>query len=211
MKRRPYPTVLIMDEIYRQGSPSLMSWLAIQRESGFMIIGLTQSVQQLFDLFGPPGKDISAWRTIVMHRGILDPETRELASGVAGEFDKPMRGSSESRTQAGRIEDLFNESTQKRRRLDPDAIARGHVSWPHGALVIRPNAAVQWINAVPYYSSAGPWPRIMINSLEHAYAAGQFFPPPNLAKEGDYRHLTGDLKVRFIALQNKYNEQKGKN
>ena len=199
---RPMPVTFVLDELARCPIPDLNQMLADARDKGAIAIGGTQVPAQMRSFYGPVGGDfLSMFRTVVVYPGMKDRETLELLSMLAGEYWVEVDGQSQSRNPGGGLEWTNSRQLQRHRRLTPDQIAQGHPHWRDGALLLGPNAQHQWIDSRPYYRDE-PWAQILLSAAEHAYAAGLRVPLPQLAKDGDYRHLDAlGLTDRFKALQ----------
>ena len=207
-RERPLPTTFVLDELAKCPIPDLNQMLADARDKGLILIGGIQSLAQAVEFYGTIGRDfLSMWRSVVAFRGIKDRETLELLSLLAGEYWLEMDAQSQGRNPGGGLEWTSSRNWQRRPRLTPDQIAQGHPHWRDGALLVRPNARHQWIDANPYYRDH-PWPQFLLSAAEHAYAAGLRVPLPQLAKDHDYRYLDAlGLTERFKALEDFTPEQ----
>jgi len=203
-KPTPIGTALILDELRASPVPQIERILSDCRDRGLIVVGGLQNLNQALDLYQDAGKAfLSAWRCTMAFRGILDKETLELLSFLSGTYMKEKQGWSESRNaKTQRWEWTNNVSQDEHARLTPEQIRMGHPTFPDAALMVSRDKHHSWVRAVPYFCSE-PWPRVLINSAEHARRDGLTdLPLPPLAKNGNYTHLEAlGLADRFRDLQ----------
>lgn len=149
------PVLLALDEVANIAPvPDLPSMVSEGAGQGLLTLASLQDLSQARRQWGSEADAfISLFGTTIVLSGIADIPTVEAISTLAGEVEVPTRSIGVGPSADGRLRSSVTYSTVLRRRLAPDAVARGMQG---AAIAIDATNRIGWVRLTPAHSFP-PW------------------------------------------------------
>jgi type IV secretion system protein VirD4 len=188
-------TLLVLDELANI-TPwhELANVLSEGGSQGLLTVGAIQDLSQARQRFGVElGKGwLTLWQNKIILPGIMDKDTLDLLSELAGEFDRETWTQNYDWDSSGKDPNRsWSRSHDRRRRVPIDMIYSGHPQSPDLALVFLHGGKWQWLYMTPYYRSP-PWAHCLVRTVKWAARVARetsMLPLPNLNADGQGTHL----------------------
>ncbi len=183
------PVLLALDEVANIAPlPALPSMVSEGGGQGLATLACLQDLSQARRRWPGEADGLpTLFGTTVVLPGIGDVRTLEALATLAGDEEVPTRGVSSGRGPTGHlVADLVgggrsqvgaSVSTQRRRRLPPDVIARGAVGY---ALAFDERNRAAWVPLAPAHRCE-PWRSLGVRERD-LRPPGPRHPPPDLAR-----------------------------
>jgi len=159
------PVLLALDEVANIAPmPDLPALVSEGAGQGLLTLASLQDLSQARRRWGSEADSfISLFGATVVLSGIADVPTLEAISMLAGEVEIPTRSVGVGPSADGRLRSTVTYSTVQRRRLTPDAVARGVRG---AAIAIDAMNRVGWVQLTPAHSSL-PWAELLAPTRGH--------------------------------------------
>ncbi|HMC52579.1 MAG TPA: TraM recognition domain-containing protein, partial [Acidimicrobiales bacterium] len=153
--RPDVPVLLALDELANVAPlPELPAIVSEGGSQGLVTLACLQDLSQARARWGAAADGFpTLFGAKVVLGGIGDVRTLEAISMVCGDADFPVRSASGTWGASGRRQWTVTWSTNRRRRLPVDELARGH---PGCALLLDGDGAPAWMRLTPWHSTE-PW------------------------------------------------------
>jgi len=149
------PVLLALDEVANVAPlPDLPAIVSEGGSQGLVTLACLQDLSQARARWGMAAEGFpTLFGAKVVLGGIGDVRTLEATSVVCGDVDVPTRSTSGSWALSGRRQRTVTWSTNRRRRLPVDELARGH---PGAALLLDGGRPPAWMRLAPWHCTE-PW------------------------------------------------------